>query len=126
MRRAIEIFEANQGPEHPVVATAINNLAMLLQATNRLEEAEPLMGRGLAIFWRSLGFENPTPKQCDATTPSSSTKQDSPTPKSKPKSNPSSPLAEPVCPWEHSLQTDPFPWLSPPFPSPPAVQALSC
>ncbi|MFN9644880.1 MAG: tetratricopeptide repeat protein, partial [Cyanobacteriota bacterium] len=41
--------EERLGPEHPGTAAALNNLAMLLQATNRLEEAEPLMRRALAI-----------------------------------------------------------------------------
>ncbi|MEL7335223.1 MAG: tetratricopeptide repeat protein, partial [Planctomycetota bacterium] len=36
-------------PEHPKVAIRLNNLAQLLQATNRLSEAEPLMRRALAI-----------------------------------------------------------------------------
>jgi hypothetical protein len=37
------------GPDHPVVAVDLNNLASLLQATNRLSEAESLMRRALAI-----------------------------------------------------------------------------
>ncbi|HBL26924.1 MAG TPA: tetratricopeptide repeat-containing protein, partial [Acidobacteria bacterium] len=41
MRRALDIGEASLGKEHPTVATALNNLAQLLQATNRLAEAEP-------------------------------------------------------------------------------------
>jgi hypothetical protein len=32
----------------------------LLQATNRLAEAEPLMRRALAIFIRSLGLDHPS------------------------------------------------------------------
>lgn len=36
------------------VATAINNLARLLQDTNRLSEAEPLMRRALQIDEDSL------------------------------------------------------------------------
>jgi Flp pilus assembly protein TadD len=43
LRRALAIFEQSFGPEHPEVATTLNNLAMLLQATNRLADAEPLM-----------------------------------------------------------------------------------
>src|SRR5271167_4778049 len=37
----------------------LNNLALLLQATNRLAEAEPLMRRALEIFEKSLGPEHP-------------------------------------------------------------------
>ena len=45
MRRALAIDEASYGPDHPNVASDLNNLAQLLQATNRLGEAEPLMRR---------------------------------------------------------------------------------
>ena len=50
MRRALGIDEASFGSDHPKVAIRLNNLAQLLQATNRLDEAEPLMRRALAIF----------------------------------------------------------------------------
>jgi Flp pilus assembly protein TadD len=43
MRRALAIDEANFEPHHPKIATRINNLAVLLQATNRLSDAEPLI-----------------------------------------------------------------------------------
>ena len=48
MRRALAIDEQSYGPDHPNVAIDLNNLAQLLQATNRLGEAEPLMRR----HWR--------------------------------------------------------------------------
>jgi hypothetical protein len=41
------------------VAIRLNNLAQLLQATNRLAEAEPLMRRALAIDEASYGAEHP-------------------------------------------------------------------
>ena len=50
MRRALAIDEKSFGPDHPNVAIDLNNLAQLLQATNRLAEAEPLMRRDVAIF----------------------------------------------------------------------------
>ena len=59
MRRALAIDEASYGPEHPNVAIRLNNLAQLLQATNRLAEAEPLMRRALAIDEASYGPEHP-------------------------------------------------------------------
>jgi len=59
MRRALSIGEAILGPDHPNVATALNNLAALLQDTNRLAEAEPLMRRALAIDQQSYGAEHP-------------------------------------------------------------------
>ena len=48
-RRALAIGEASLGPDHPNVAIRLNNLASLLQDTNRLGEAEPLYRRALAI-----------------------------------------------------------------------------
>ena len=50
--RALAIDEASYGAEHPRVATQLNNLAQLLQATNRLAEAEPLMRRAVDIILR--------------------------------------------------------------------------
>ena len=41
------------------MAIRLNNLAQLLQATNRLAEAEPMMRRALAIFEASLGPDHP-------------------------------------------------------------------
>ena len=59
MRRALAIDEASFGPDHPNVAIDLNNLAQLLQATNRLAEAEPLMRRALAIDEASFGPDHP-------------------------------------------------------------------
>jgi hypothetical protein len=59
MRRALHIDEASFGKEHPEVARDLNNLALLLQATNRLEEAELLMRRSVDILERSLGPDHP-------------------------------------------------------------------
>lgn len=56
-RRALEIDEESFGKDHPNVARDLNNLASLLQATNRLAEAEPLMRRALQIL---LGFSKAT------------------------------------------------------------------
>jgi tetratricopeptide (TPR) repeat protein len=59
MRRALAIDEKTYGPDHPNVAIHLNNLAQLLQATNRLAEAEPLMRRALAIDEKSYGPDHP-------------------------------------------------------------------
>ena len=59
MRRAVAIDEQSYGAEHPRVAIDLNNLATLLQATNRLAEAEPLMRRAVDIFRQSFGEEHP-------------------------------------------------------------------
>jgi len=69
MQRALAIDEASYGPDHPNVARDLNNLAQLLQATNRLEEAEPLMQLHLVIpfkFPRSTGHVHPLLKQACA------------------------------------------------------------
>jgi tetratricopeptide (TPR) repeat protein len=55
----MEQCEQRLGPEHPSTATALNNLAGLLQATNRLAEAEPLMRRALTIDEASYGNDHP-------------------------------------------------------------------
>lgn len=44
------------GTEHPKVAIRLNNLAQLLQDTNRLAEAEPLRRRVLVILLDSHRF----------------------------------------------------------------------
>jgi tetratricopeptide (TPR) repeat protein len=63
-RRALAIDEKSYGPEHPEVATDINNLAVLLQDTNRLAEAEPLVRRVILIFEKSLGADHPNVAIC--------------------------------------------------------------
>ena len=62
MRRALQIDEQSYGENHPAVAISLNNLARLLQATNRLAEAEPLMRRMVEIllkFTRATGHPHP-------------------------------------------------------------------
>ncbi|MBM4048621.1 MAG: tetratricopeptide repeat protein, partial [Planctomycetes bacterium] len=59
MRQALAIDELSFGPRHPNVASALNNLALLLKATNRLGEAEPLMRRALAVAEQSFGPQHP-------------------------------------------------------------------
>jgi tetratricopeptide (TPR) repeat protein len=59
MRRALAIDEKSLRPDHPTVATRLNNLAELLKATNRLAEAEPMFRRALAIDEKSYGPDHP-------------------------------------------------------------------
>ncbi|MBG87724.1 MAG: hypothetical protein CMO80_12585 [Verrucomicrobiales bacterium] len=54
-RRALEIANIFSGQKGKHTAVALNNLAQLLEATNRLEESEPLMRRALQIVVASLG-----------------------------------------------------------------------
>jgi tetratricopeptide (TPR) repeat protein len=60
MRRVISIFEKNEPEKQPNYASSLNNLAALLQATNRLAESEPLMRRALAIDEKSFGPDHPS------------------------------------------------------------------
>ena len=59
MRRVLTVNEERFGRSHPEVATDLNNLALLLQATNRLAEAEPLMRRALDIDEEAFGPDHP-------------------------------------------------------------------
>lgn len=65
MRRALAIDQASYGPDRPSVARDLSNLAQLLQATNRLKEAEPLYRRAveiLSLFHRITGHQHPDSK----------------------------------------------------------------
>ncbi len=58
-QRALAIDEKALGPEHPAVATGLNNLALLYYAEGKYTEAEPLFRRALAIAEKALGPEHP-------------------------------------------------------------------
>ena len=58
-QRAVELAEKQFGPEHPDVATSLNNIALIYQAQGRYAEAEPLLKRSLAIREKTLGPEHP-------------------------------------------------------------------
>src|SRR5689334_5517366 len=57
--RFANAVSAKYGPDSSQHGTALNNLAQLLQDTNRLSEAEPLMRRALAIAEKSYGPAHP-------------------------------------------------------------------
>jgi len=63
-RRVRDDDAASYGPDHARVATDLNNLGILLQTTNRLAEAEPLMRRALSIAEASFGLEHPNVANC--------------------------------------------------------------
>jgi tetratricopeptide (TPR) repeat protein len=54
-KQAIKVAEQIAGPDHPDVATSVNNLAMLYDNLDRFSEAESLYKRALAIKEKSLG-----------------------------------------------------------------------
>jgi tetratricopeptide (TPR) repeat protein len=56
----LAIRERFYGPDDPDVAQSLNNLALLLKATNRLGEAEPLFRRALAIDEQRYGPDHPS------------------------------------------------------------------
>ena len=58
------IREKRLGPDHPIVATGLNDLAELLIETNRHTEAEPLCRRALAILEKSFGPDYPDVAIC--------------------------------------------------------------
>ena len=58
-RRALEIREKALPPDHPDVATSLDNLAALYKIQGRYKDAEPLHRRALAIYEKSLGPEHP-------------------------------------------------------------------
>ncbi len=83
--RAVVSFADAAGITDPT-ATLMNNLALLLKATNRLAEAEPLMRRALAIFLeftRRTGHEQPYQQVVSATTGACFERWASPTPRSR-------------------------------------------
>jgi tetratricopeptide (TPR) repeat protein len=57
-KRALAIQEKALGPEHPNVATSLNNLARLNDEQGRYEQAELLYKRALAIQEKVLGPEH--------------------------------------------------------------------
>ena len=58
-KRALAIREKALGPDHPWLATSLNNLAMLYFKQGRYAEAEPLSKRSLAIGEKALGTDHP-------------------------------------------------------------------
>ena len=60
LTRALALREKALGPEHPDVATSLNNLATLYDTRSQYATAEPLYGRrALAIRKKTLGSEYP-------------------------------------------------------------------
>jgi tetratricopeptide (TPR) repeat protein len=58
-RRALTIIEKALGPNHPDMATSINNLAYLYDSQGKFEQAEPLYQRSFVIMEKALGPDHP-------------------------------------------------------------------
>ena len=58
-KRALAIRETALGPDHPAVATTLNNLAAVYQAQGQYAQAETLYTRALAINETGLGPDHP-------------------------------------------------------------------
>ena len=58
-KKAVRLGKQEFGPNHPTLATLLNNLAVLYQAQSRYAEAEPLYKRALAIQEKALGPDHP-------------------------------------------------------------------
>ncbi|MDP6180607.1 MAG: tetratricopeptide repeat protein, partial [Desulfatiglandales bacterium] len=59
VKRALAIYEKALGPDHPRVATSLNNLALLYSNLGDYAGAEPLYKRSLAIYEKALGPDHP-------------------------------------------------------------------
>jgi len=58
-KKALEIAKENTSPNHPDVATSLNNLANLYHDQGKFALAEPLYKRSLAIHEKALGPDHP-------------------------------------------------------------------
>jgi tetratricopeptide (TPR) repeat protein len=56
---SLAIYAKALGPEHPAVATLLNNLGQVDKAEGRYADAEPLIKRSLAIREKVLGRDHP-------------------------------------------------------------------
>ncbi|CAN0382279.1 unnamed protein product, partial [Scytosiphon promiscuus] len=59
LEEVVSARERVQGPEHPDVASALNNRAALLQKQEKYTEAIPLLKRALSIRTKKLGENHP-------------------------------------------------------------------
>jgi len=58
-KKALAMAEKTLDPDHPDVATSLNNLADLYKIQGKYAQAEPLHKRALAIWEKSLGPDHP-------------------------------------------------------------------
>jgi len=58
-KRALQVAQQNDGPDHPNVALSLGNLAELYEAQSEYAEAEQLYKRSLVILEKEFGQDNP-------------------------------------------------------------------
>ena len=58
-QRALKIHETSLGPEHPLTAGSLNNLALLYKAQGNYAAAEPLFQRAMVVLEKALGPKHP-------------------------------------------------------------------
>ena len=58
-QKALQVAEQNVGPNHPHVATSLNNLALLYKTRGDYASSVPLYKRSLAILEKALGPGHP-------------------------------------------------------------------
>jgi len=58
-KRALDVAQQNDGPDHPNVALSLGNLAELYEALEEYSEAEPLYQRSLEILEKEFGKNSP-------------------------------------------------------------------
>ena len=59
-KKALKVAEEIVGPDHPSVATSLNNLALLYDTQGQYAAAEPLYKRALSIDEKALGPDHPS------------------------------------------------------------------
>ena len=59
-QKALQVALQNVGPDHPDVATSLNNLGGLYKTQSDYAKAEPLYKRSLAIMEKVLGPDHPS------------------------------------------------------------------
>ena len=58
-QRVLKLLEQTVGPDHPTLATTLNNLAVMYEAQDKYSEAEPLYQRALTSIEHTMGPAHP-------------------------------------------------------------------
>ncbi len=58
-KRALQVAQQNDGPDHPKVALSLGNLAEFYEAQREYAKAEQLYKRSLEIFEKAFGQDSP-------------------------------------------------------------------